>query len=108
MPEEVIIQHNVYPIDRKGSVYFPHKSHAEDYDIACNNCHHIFESGINIWNEGSPVEPCMACHHPTDNNGRAIKLRLAFHKNCKVCHRNVDRESGTSAPYKTCFSCHSK
>jgi hypothetical protein len=36
------------------------------------------------------------------------KLKLAFHKNCRTCHRKIKKENPrTSAPI-TCGKCHEK
>ena len=45
-----------------GPVEFNHKKHAEDYNIACADCHHVYEDGKNIWKEGDPVQTCDSCH----------------------------------------------
>jgi hypothetical protein len=107
-PEEIDIENNVYEVDRKGSVWFPHLDHAEGYDIDCHACHHEYQGSKNIWQEGQPVKKCLSCHDPARNEGRLKKLRTAFHGNCKGCHKKLAKEGETTAPYKKCTDCHEK
>jgi len=105
MPEEMMIDNEGYKSDRKGPVPFSHQTHAEDYGLSCDECHHVYESGKNVWEEGDEVQKCTTCHDPKESKGDVKKLQLAFHRNCKNCHR----ESGSEdAPYKTCYGCHQK
>jgi Pyruvate/2-oxoacid:ferredoxin oxidoreductase delta subunit len=108
IPEEIIINNDGYGHNRKGAVYFPHLDHADGYDISCDSCHHDYVDGENVWKSDDPVAPCASCHDHSESDGSLVKLRLAFHKNCKTCHQELDREVGTDAPYKTCLSCHEK
>jgi len=104
-PEEIIINNQGYNSDKKGPVPFGHQVHAEDYGLACDECHHVYKSGKNVWEEGDEVEKCKTCHDPRESKGDAKKLQIAFHTNCKNCHK----ESGSDeAPYKTCYGCHKK
>jgi len=108
MPEEIYIENKVYKTDRKGPVRFSHSEHAEGYVEACDGCHHEYRDGENVWQEGQPVKKCSACHDPSKNKGNVKKLNIAFHKNCKGCHRKLVKEGGTDAPYKQCTDCHEK
>jgi len=108
MPEEIYIENKVYKTDRKGPVRFSHSEHAEGYVEACDGCHHEYRDGENVWQEGQPVKKCSACHDPSKNKGNVKKLNIAFHKNCKGCHRKLAKEGGTDAPYKQCTDCHEK
>jgi len=108
MPEEIYIENKVYQTDRKGPVRFSHSEHAEGYVEACDGCHHEYRDGENVWQEGQPVKKCSACHDPSKSKGNAKKLNIAFHKNCKGCHRKLAKEGGTDAPYKQCTDCHEK
>lgn len=109
MPGEIFIENKVYKTDRKGPVRFTHSDHAEGYVESCDGCHHEYKDGENIWQEGQPVKKCLACHDPSKSEGRVKKLNIAFHKNCKGCHRKLAREEGsTAAPYKQCTDCHGK
>ena len=104
--DEIIIENQGYTEDIKKPVKLSHKKHAEEYEIACDSCHHVYEEGENIWKEGDPVEKCVVCHDPVADQDGVIKLQSAFHKNCRDCHREVTQE-GKEAPYKKCTACHS-
>ena len=105
MPEEILIDHQGYKSDKKGPVLFSHQAHAEDYGLSCDECHHVYENGKNVWEEGDEVQKCNACHDPNESKGDVKKLQLAFHRNCKNCHK----ESGSDeAPYRKCYDCHQK
>lgn len=107
-PDEILIENKIYRTDRKGSVRFSHLEHAEGYVEACEDCHHEYQDGQNIWQEGQPVKKCSSCHDPKKRQGNARKLNIAFHKNCKGCHQKLAREGGTDAPYRQCTECHAK
>ncbi len=108
VPEEIVINNEVYKTDRKGSVQFSHSEHVEGYVDACDACHHEYKDGQNVWEEGQPVQKCSACHDPLKRDGNVRKLNIAYHKNCKGCHRELAREGGTEAPYRQCTDCHAK
>ena len=108
VPDEIFIENKIYRTDRKGSVRFSHLEHAEGYAEACEDCHHEYQDGQNIWQEGQPVKKCSGCHDPLKRQGNARKLNMAFHKNCKGCHQKLAREGGTDAPYRQCTDCHAK
>ena len=108
MPDEIYIENKIYRTDRKGPVWFSHIEHAEGYVEACEECHHEYKDGQNIWHEGQPVKKCSACHDPSKRQGKVRKLYIAFHKNCKGCHQKLAREGDTNAPYKQCTDCHEK
>lgn len=108
VPDEITIENKVYRTDRKGSVYFSHTEHAEGYVDECSACHHDYQDGQNVWQEGQPVQKCSACHDPSKRKGKVRKLNIAYHKNCKGCHQKLAREGGTEAPYRQCTDCHAK
>jgi len=109
MPGEIYLENKVYKTDRKGPVWFSHSEHAEGYVESCDGCHHEYKDGENIWEEGQPVKKCSACHDPSKSEGKVKKLNIAFHKNCKGCHKKLAKqEGGTEAPYKKCSDCHEK
>lgn len=109
MPVFIEIDHDVYPSDRKGPVPFEHEMHLADYEIACSKCHHVYKDGKNIWEEGDPVQKCASCHDPSKSEGNVKNLRLAFHKNCKGCHRELNKEGQSdAAPFRRCSGCHEK
>ena len=51
MPDDISLENEGYKTDRKGPVSFSHLSHAEDYEVECQECHHIYEDGENVWDE---------------------------------------------------------
>jgi hypothetical protein len=109
LPEEIYLQNNVYETDRKGPVWFSHSEHADGYVESCDGCHHEYRDGKNIWEEGQTVKKCVVCHDPSKSEGRVKRLNIAYHKNCKGCHRRLAEEEGsTEAPYKQCTDCHEK
>ena len=103
--DEIIIENQGYTEDKKKPVKLSHKKHAEEYEIACDSCHHVYQEGENTWKQGDPVEKCAACHDPVEDQGNVIRLQRAFHKNCRDCHKQVALE-GREAPYKKCTDCH--
>jgi predicted CXXCH cytochrome family protein len=108
-PEEMMLDNTCYKSDLKGPVPFSHLNHSEDYDIACNQCHHVYENGENVWREGDPVDKCSSCHSPLESKGEVKKLKLAFHKSCKGCHKRMVKEGiAEDAPYRRCNDCHQK
>jgi len=108
IPDEILIENRIYDVDRKAPVWFSHMEHAESYVDSCDQCHHEYENGKNVWKEGQPVKKCLTCHNPSKSNGKIKKLNIAFHKNCKGCHRNLARQGDTDAPFKQCTDCHEK
>jgi len=109
VPEEITIDNEGYNAKRRGPVTFDHSTHAYDYDIACKECHHTYEDGKNIWEEGDPVNKCIECHDPNESDGPIKNLRLSFHRNCKTCHKDMAKEGITEdAPFKKCSGCHEK
>ena len=109
VPEEVSIDNKGYKTDRKGPVHLSHLDHNENYDVACSECHHEYKDGKNVWEEGDPVKKCGECHSPLKSEGKTKKLSIAYHNNCKGCHKKLAREEGgTEAPYKKCSDCHEK
>jgi hypothetical protein len=109
IPEEITLQSVGYKARKKGPVELSHSDHAENYDVACTECHHVYKDGKNVWEEGQPVQKCSACHDPNKSQGKVKKLQIAFHQNCKGCHRARVKEGiSEDAPYKQCSDCHEK
>lgn len=102
IPEEIQIDTEGYKRKVYKPVMFTHLTHLEDYAIECNECHHDYKEGENIWEEGDPVKKCVICHNPNKKQGEVHRLVFAFHFNCKKCHK--ENESG---PIE-CKECHTK
>jgi hypothetical protein len=101
----ISIENKGYDQDKRGPVNFTHKKHAEDYQVACAECHHEYENGKNVWKETDPVKKCVECHDPVEKKGDVDKLQTAFHNNCQGCHKELkDKE----APFRKCTDCHQK
>ena len=113
---EIVIENQGYEEDKKGPVPFQHRRHENEYLnlngelIACEACHHEYMNGKNTWTEGDNVKSCGAkgCHDPLITRGkRQYKLRIAFHKKCKNCHKALRTAAKSKeAPYKNCSACH--
>lgn len=107
VPDEITISNEGYKTDKKGPVKFFHKKHHVEYKVACTECHHIYKDGKNVLKEGDPIKKCSECHSPLKKEGNVLKLNLAYHKNCKNCHKKA-AEEGKNAPFKKCNDCHQK
>jgi len=109
IPDIITIENEGYKKDKKSPVILNHKKHNNNYGILCNKCHHVYKDGENIWKDTDHVQKCIECHDPIKTKGDVKKLQLAFHKNCKNCHKNVmKKESDKNAPFKKCKECHKK
>ena len=108
VPDDVTIENKGYKKDRKGGVHLSHKKHTEDYKVTCTECHHEYTDGKNIWKEGQPVKKCVDCHDPNKSVGKTKKSQLAYHNNCKNCHKAATAAGSKNAPYKKCNDCHTK
>lgn len=101
----ITIENQGYTSDKKGPVIFSHLKHNMEYGISCTQCHHVYKEGENLWKEGHKVDKCVVCHDPVEKKDKAAKLQTAFHKNCKDCHADVNKE-GKEAPSTKCSGCH--
>lgn len=101
-PEEIMIFNKDYKRKLYKPVRFAHLEHAEDYGIECNECHHNYQGGENVWQEGNPVKNCIACHNPNRKQAKVHRLVFAYHFNCKKCHKEAE-----SGPIE-CKECHTK
>ena len=117
-PEVMDIQAKLWKTHTKGPVKFSHKKHAEEYGGKCEECHHVYENGKNVWKEGDKVQKCMECHNEPTIKGekklpedkQKLNLKLAFHNNCQGCHKELKKKD--KAKYgkipTTCIKCHTK
>ena len=104
-PDEIVIDGKNYKKDIKGPVKFNHYKHVADIGIDCTECHHEYKDGKNVWEAGNDVKNCDQCHDPNKSEGNKKKLMMAFHNNCKNCHKEKNKE-GSNAPDKNCEGCH--
>ena len=101
-PDEVLIFDSVYEGQHlKGPVKFPHKKHVTELKITCQECHHIYENGENVWKETDPPGKCHDCHQYDADEGKKYRMKAGkvFHNLCRNCHKEKD------APTK-CQECH--
>lgn len=111
-PDMVTIKSKVYTKHTKPLVKFTHKKHATDYKIACNDCHHVYKDGKNVWKKGDAVKACDSCHNvgkgaaqlSPEEKKKLASPELALHKNCKDCHTKA-KAQGKNAPV-ACNQCH--
>jgi hypothetical protein len=108
VPDELSIKSDAFPKFKKGAVKFSHKKHNMDYKVACNECHHVYDGGKNVYKEGDPVQKCQACHDPVKSEGEVKKLMLAFHGNCQGCHKELKKAGKNTGPTTKCNDCHEK
>ena len=116
VPAEIDIKSKGYKKDKYGAIKFSHEKHQDEFKnpkgkpIACSECHHDYDKGgKNIWKDSDPVQKCVECHDPKKSDKKKKKLQLAFHKNCKDCHKKAVKAGITKdAPYKKCADCMGK
>lgn len=106
-PEEILLD-NADTFDKKQrtAVTFQHESHMEGFE--CLDCHHQYEDGENVLDEGELEEDaenvtCASCH----NGDSEIGLQKAFHRQCMGCHMKL-RKAGQSTGPELCGECHPK
>ncbi len=115
-PAEFVLISKLWGKHTKGAPILTHEKHVKVHKIKCNECHHIYEEGENSWKEGMPVDKCEKCHNePTikkekklPQDAQSKNLKLAFHKNCKGCHKGLKKENPDTKAPVTCKQCHPK
>ena len=115
-PAEFALVSGLWETHTKSAPFFTHDKHTKVHEVACNECHHVYEQGKNVWEEGMPVQKCEACHdEPTIRNEKKLppdmqkrNLKLAFHGNCRGCHKPLKKENPESQIPVTCSQCHPK
>lgn len=113
-PDMITIKASLWANPTKAPVEFTHKKHAEDYKIACNECHHVYKDGKNVWKDTDPVDKCDKCHNEPTIEGekklspeqQKLNLKLAFHNNCQGCHQKLKKEKPDTKAPVTCAACH--
>lgn len=137
VPDVVKMEKAAYKEHTKGIVEFSHKKHAEDYakkypDIfknGCGDCHHDDKAQPRKdLKAGDAVKDCIECHKKPGEMPRDEKKALrakkasreevkkaemeyhaeALHENCKGCHRDFKKQTGSRAAPTTCTQCHPK
>jgi len=118
--EKIKIENKGYKKDRYNAVGLDHRKHQDEYvngenkKIVCSECHHYYENGKNTWKDDEYVQKCVECHDPLKSdpkNKKNKKLQLAFHNNCKKCHKDVVKaglKKEKEAPSKKCNKCMGK
>jgi hypothetical protein len=118
--DDIKIENKGYKKDRYNGVKLSHKKHQDEYTnkdkkkIACSECHHVYEDSKNVWKDDNYVQKCVECHNPLKSdpkNKKNKKLQLAFHNNCKKCHKDVVKaglKKEKEAPSKKCIKCMGK
>ena len=122
-PAEFTLVSSLWETHTKSAPVFTHEKHSTVHKIACNQCHHIYESGgdaheyvsgENMWQEGMPVDKCSKFHDdPTIKNVKKLppaaqkkNLKLAFHNNCRGCHKGLKKENPETKAPVSCKQCH--
>ncbi len=131
IPDVITLQFDIWKTHKKPLVEFPHKQHIDKYGLKCQECHHIYKDGKNVWKEGDPVRKCDECHNEPTKKLRKIKkltpepgydllkdkrghvllwrnLYSAVHTNCLGCHRQYKKEHPESKPPISCSKCHKR
>jgi c(7)-type cytochrome triheme protein len=104
-PDTLVLKHSgAVGKEERSPVVFPHNRHLES-GFSCKDCHHRFEKGQNVLDEGDLVEDnegirCSSCH---DSQSR-VDLREAFHHQCMNCHLKKKQSTGP----RFCGQCHRK
>lgn len=119
-PDVIELDDKGFKKDRYGPVKFNHAKHQDEYKnpegkpIPCQECHHVYENGKNVWKDDDKVQKCVECHDPEKTNAKnknQKKLQLAFHSDCKDCHEAVVKAGiveEDKAPFKKCIQCMGK
>lgn len=113
-PDKITLKPALWPSLTKAPVELSHKKHAEEYKIACADCHHVYKDGKNVWKQGDPVDKCEKCHTEPTIQGekklppdqQKLNLKLAFHNNCIDCHKKLKKEKPDLKIPVTCAQCH--
>ena len=87
----------------KPAVWFSHRLH-EAGRVACQQCHHEYAGGRNVWRQGQAVKRCNACHGLAPQ-ARRPDLKNAFHRQCKGCHLRLRHQGRLAGPIE-CRNCH--
>lgn len=118
-PDVVKMENKAYA-HKKGVVSFTHKKHTTDYKAACGDCHHDANNKPLALKAGDNVQGCIECHKkpgeaPKGKDAPKLNKKQkreyhaeALHDNCKDCHKEFNKKTGTKAAPTTCAKCHPK
>lgn len=113
-PDTISLKPALWANLTKAPVQLTHKKHAEEYKVACADCHHVYKDGKNTWKQGDAVDKCDKCHTEPTIQGekklppdqQKLNLKLAYHNNCVGCHQKLKKEKADSKAPVTCAQCH--
>ena len=101
--EDSVIDKSNFNNPRRPPSVFNHDFHMEEIEIEeCSECHHLYEEGELVKDEGSEGQSCSECHPLKPSEDQKVTLRKAYHLNCKGCHK--EKSSGPVM----CGECHLK
>lgn len=83
-------------------VKFPHAKHSDKL-ADCTTCHHDFAPNGN--RGSSEGQFCSECHSAQPTARNSVSLVMAFHKQCKECHRYAAGKGQPAGPVM-CGDCH--
>ncbi len=99
---DIVLNSEGFTKHERPLVTFPHLKHEEL--ILCSRCHHDYdEYRANMENDGGN---CSDCHKATSGENPVL-LMNAFHRQCKDCHKTLNRRDGKNLPV-ACGECHIK
>lgn len=127
-PDVIYMDNKAYAEHTKEVVLFTHQKHMDEYakkfpdffKDGCGACHHDANNKPLVLEAGDAVQDCIECHKQPGERPKgkdAPKLskeeRLAYHAealhyNCKGCHSDVNKKTGTTEAPTTCSKCHLK
>jgi hypothetical protein len=104
-PDDIFLDHQgAFHGKQRPGVHFKHALHIEG--LECLDCHHRYEKGKNVLDEGeleenAPNVKCISCHKDSDS----ISPKNAFHRQCMGCHMSIRKQGRHSGP-ELCGECH--
>ena len=100
--DNLVINSQVLGPHARPLVKFAHARHSEKVPD-CLTCHHDFSPTGN--RGASEGQACSDCHSPQPTAKNAVSLTMAFHQQCKSCHRFAAGKGQPSGPVM-CGGCH--
>ncbi len=113
-PDEIVLKPDLWDSLTRAPVKFTHEKHVQDYTIECKDCHHVYQDGKNVWDPSMPADKCQTCHDEPTVKGetqlppeeKKRNLKLAFHNNCRSCHKDVKKDDPETTAPVSCSQCH--